>query len=70
MNLRLKGKNNMALTESQHKAINRYRSKNKAQVQYINRRSIAKNFILKDATKEDLDMLLSHIKERQQELND
>ncbi len=60
----------MALTESQHKAINKYRSKNKAQVQYINRRSVAKNFILKDATKEDLDMLLSHIKERQQELDD
>lgn len=60
----------MALTEAQHKAINKYRRKNKAQVQYINRRSIAKSFILKDATKDDLDMLLGHIKERQQELND
>ena len=59
----------MALTESQHKAINRYRSKNKTQVQYINRRSVAKNFILKDATQKDLDMLLGHIKERQQELD-
>lgn len=69
LNLRLRG-NNMALTESQHKAINRYRSKNKAQVQYINRRSVAKNFILKDATQEDLDMLLDCIKQRQEKLND
>lgn len=59
----------MALTESQHKAINRYRSKNKAQVQYINRRSVAKNFILKDTTQEDLEMLLDCIKKRQQELD-
>ena len=59
----------MALTETQHKAINKYRRKNKARTQYINRRSIAKSFILKDATKDDLDMLLGHIKERQQELN-
>lgn len=59
----------MDLTEAQHKAINKYRSKNKARTQYINRRSIAKRFILKDATKDDLDMLLGHIKERQQELN-
>lgn len=60
----------MALTESQHKAINKYRSKNKAQVQYINRRSVAKNFILKSATQEDLDMLLGCIKQRQEKLND
>ncbi|MBB1086831.1 hypothetical protein [Limosilactobacillus fastidiosus] len=60
----------MAISKAQHKAINKYRSKNKAHVQYINRRSIAKSFILKDATKEDLDMLLGHIKDRQQELND
>ena len=59
----------MALTDSQHKAINRYRSKNKAQVQYINRRSVAKNFILKSATQEDLDMLLDCIKQRQEKLN-
>ncbi|MBB1069083.1 hypothetical protein H5S40_02720 [Limosilactobacillus sp. RRLNB_1_1] len=58
----------MALTESQHKAINSYRSKHKAQVQYINRRSVAKNFILKDATEEDLEMLMGHIKERQNSL--
>lgn len=67
MNLRLRG-NKMALTKSQHKAINRYRSKNKVQVQYINRRSVAKNFILKDATQEDLDMLLDCVKQRQEEL--
>ena len=60
----------MALTESQHKAINRYRSKNKAQVQYINRRSVAKNIILKSATQEDIDMLLGCIKQRQEELSD
>ena len=60
----------MALTESQHKAINRYRSKNKAQVQCINRRSVAKNFILKSATQEDIDMLLGCIKQRQEELSD
>lgn len=59
----------MALTEAQHKEINKYRRKNKARTQYINRRSIVKSFILKDATKDDLDMLLGHIKERQQELN-
>lgn len=60
----------MPITEAQHKAINKYRSKNKAQVQYINRRSVAKNFILKAATLDDLDMLLSCIKERQQELDE
>lgn len=59
----------MALTEAQHKAINKYRSKNKSHVQYINRRSIAKNFILKDATLEDLGMLKDCIQEREQELN-
>lgn len=57
------------MTEAQHRAINKYRRKNKARTQYINRKSVAKNFILKDATEDDLTMLLDCIRQRQHELS-
>lgn len=57
------------MTEAQHLAINKYRRKNRARTQYINRKSVAKNFILKDATANDLTMLLNCIKQRQHELS-
>lgn len=59
----------MAISEAQHRAINKYRRKNKARTQYINRKSVAKNFILNNATSKDIAMLLDCIKQRQQELN-
>lgn len=60
----------MAITEAQRRATNKYRRKNKARTQYINRKSVAKNFILNNATSEDIAMLLDCIEQRQQELND
>lgn len=52
------------LTEAQKRAKQKYREKNKERSNYINDRSKAKNFILKKATKEDLEELEELIKER------
>ena len=52
------------LTEAQKRAKQKYREKNKERSNYINDKSKAKNFILKKATKEDLEELEELIKER------
>ena len=52
------------LTEAQKRAKQKYREKNKERTNYINDKSKAKNFILKKATKEDLEELEKLIKER------
>lgn len=52
------------LTEAQKRAKQKYREKNKERSNYINDRSKAKSFILKKATKEDLEELEELIKER------
>ena len=54
------------LTEAQKRAKQKYREKNKERSNYINDKSKAKNFILKKATKEDLEELEELIKERKQ----
>lgn len=54
----------MSLSEAQKRAKYNYREKNKERSNYINDRSKAKSFILKKATKEDLEELEEMIKER------
>ena len=54
----------MALTEAQKRAKAKYREKNKDRENYIGARSAARSFILKKATKEDLEELEILIKER------
>ena len=58
----------MALTEAQKRAKAKYREKNKERENYIGARSAARSFILKKATKEDLEELLELIKERRMNL--
>ena len=52
------------LTEAQKRAKQKYIENNRERTNYINDRSKAKNFILKKATKEDLEELERIIKER------
>lgn len=52
------------LTEAQKRAKQKYIENNRERTNYINDRSKAKNFILKKATKEDLEELEELIKER------
>ena len=54
------------LTEAQKRAKQKYIENNRKRTNYINDRSKAKNFILKKATKEDLEELEELIKERKQ----
>ena len=54
----------MSLTEAQKRAKAKYREKNKDRENYIGARSAARSFILKKATKEDLEELEILIKER------
>ena len=54
------------LTEAQKRAKQKYIENNRERTNYINDRSKAKNFILKKATKEDLEELEELIKERKQ----
>ena len=56
----------MSLTEAQKRAKQKYREKNKDRSNYINDKSKAKNFILKKATKEDLQELEELIEKRKQ----
>ena len=58
----------MALTEAQKRAKAKYREKNKDRENYIGARSAARSFILKKATKEDLEELKKLIEERSEEL--
>lgn len=54
------------LTEAQKRAKQKYIENNRERTNYINDRSKAKNFILKKATKEDLQELEELIKERKE----
>lgn len=56
------------LSEARKKANKKWDDKNKERKSYINKRSIAKNFILKLATAEDLDNIEKYIQQRRNEL--
>ena len=56
------------LTDARIKANKKWDDKNKDRKAYINKRSTAKNFILKLATAEDLDNMEKYIQERRNEL--
>ncbi|MDK6869381.1 hypothetical protein FOF71_09985 [Lactobacillus paragasseri] len=56
-------------TEARAKANKKWNKNNKERVQYINKRSAAKSFILNLATKEDLENIKSYIAEREHDLN-
>ena len=58
----------MALTEAQKRAKAKYREKNKDRENYIGARSAARSFIIKKATKEDLQLIKQWLNERLKEL--
>ena len=53
------------VSEAQIRASRKWELKNKSRRQYINRRSTARNFIKKEATKEDIDELKDLLKNRE-----
>ena len=55
------------VSEAQIRASRKWELKNKSRRQYINRRSTARNFIKKEATKEDLGEFKSLLKNREKE---
>jgi len=55
------------VSEAQKRASRKWEHKNKSRRQYINRRSTARNFIKKEATKEDLGEFKNLIKNREKE---
>ncbi len=55
-------------TEAKAKANKKWNQNNKELVQYINKRSVTKSFILNLATEEDLKNIESYIIERKKEL--
>lgn len=55
----------MTVSEAQKRATKKWDTKNKTRKQYLNRRSITKNFILKEATTEDLEQIKKYIEQRQ-----
>lgn len=55
------------VSEAQRRASAKWDRKNKSRRQYINRRSTARNFIKKEATKEDIDELKDLLKNRKKE---
>ena len=55
------------VSEAQKRASRKWDHKNKSRRQYINRRSTARNFIKKEATKEDIDELKDLLKNRKKE---
>ena len=57
------------LTEARKRANRKWDGANKKRKQYLNRRSVCKNFILKSATAEDLENIKEYIKEREAELH-
>lgn len=57
------------LSEARKKANRKWDAKNKDRKQYINRRSVTKNFILKEATDEDLKKIEDYIKQRKDKLS-
>jgi len=56
------------VSEAQKRASKKWDRKNKSRRQYINKRSITRNFIKKEAAKEDLDEFKNLIKNREKEL--
>ncbi len=56
------------LSEARKRANAKWDAKNKDRKQYINRRSVAKNFILNMATEEDLRQMEKYIAQRREEL--
>ena len=56
------------VSEAQKRASRKWDRKNKSRRQYINKRSITRNFIKKEAAKEDLDEFKNLIKNREKEL--
>ena len=56
------------VSDSQKRANKKWDNNNKERKQYLNKRSVAKNFILKLATAEDLDNLENYIQQRRKEL--
>lgn len=55
------------VSEAQKRASRKWDHKNKSRRQYINRKSTARNFIKKEATKEDIDELKDLLKNRKKE---
>ena len=55
------------VSEAQKRASRKWEHKNKSRRRYINRRSITRNFIKKEAAKEDLDEFKNLIKNREKE---
>lgn len=56
------------VSEAQKRASRKWDRKNKSRRQYINKRSITRNFIKKEASKEDLDEFKTLLKNREKEL--
>ena len=56
------------VSEAQKRASRKWDRKNKSRRQYINKRSITRNFIKKEAVKEDLDEFKILMKNREKEL--
>lgn len=54
----------MPYTEAQKRAEQKYRANNKELIKYRNYRSKARNFVMKLATKEDLEELKNIIEEK------
>lgn len=58
------------LSEARRRANKKWDESNKERKAYIGKRSAAKNFILKLATEEDLDAILSYVEERRRLLEE
>lgn len=58
----------MTYNDARKKANSKWDSENKERVRYLQDRSKCKNFILKKATKEDLEELKVLIEEKEREL--
>lgn len=58
------------LSEARRRANKKWDEQNKARKAYINKRSTSKSFILNLATEEDLDAILSYVKERRRLLEE
>ena len=56
------------VSEAQKRASRKWDRKNKNRRQYINKRSITRNFIKKEAVKEDVDEFKVLLKNREKEL--
>ena len=56
------------VSEAQKRASKKWDRKNKSRRQYINKRSITRNFIKKEAVKEDVDEFKVLLKNREKEL--